>query len=607
MFNNIIYFLIVLLIFELNYPEKSAGSPLLYDLAMAASCWAVLAAYSMAGFKRLLGLSQAGRDAGLSARYHALVLRLSVLAVLIFAFDVNFFHLKYWLLLIPAAEKFSVLQGIPAIALFMFYLSTIWYFAYPVYARVFQSGVRQTRFVISNIKLNIPVIFPWLILTFISDIISVSKWSGPGGILEQQGGQMIFFAVFMCVLVVIMPPFIQYWWDCRPLEQTERVNELKKFLNEIHFRYSGLLRWPLFEGRMMTAAIMGVVPRLRYILITDSLMEALSLDELKAVLAHEAGHARYRHMLFYVIFLLGYMFLSFGLFDIFYYILASQPWIMKALGGSRPYTANAFYMALSIPILLSMFIYFRFILGFFMRNFERQADLYSADIMGTPLHIVSSLEKIALLSGKTRDLPNWHHFSIRERVECLLDTIKKPDLARRHNSFIATSFALYLVCTLGLGYLLNFSPLKQDLYYRMAGNALEEQALKEPYNVALLQGLAMFYHETEKYPEAKAAYERILELDNMHATSMNNLAWLLVTAPDKNLKDPGRALILAEKAVGLERSPAFLDTLAEAYWANGFKEKAIETTNDAISLERGDSSYYQRQLEKFKSSPIPTK
>jgi len=602
MFNNIIYFLIVLLIFETSYPEKGINTPLIYNLAMILFFWAVLAGYCRAGFNRLLRLSRTDQYSGVAARYHALVLRLSILAILIFALDVYFFHLKYWLRMIPPADNFSVLQGIPAVAIFLLYLSTIWYFAYPVYVAAFQSKVSRRPFIISNIKLNIPILFPWLILTFIYDLITVNHWSGPGGILDRPEGQMIFFSVFMCALVIVMPPFIQYWWECRPFESSERVNELKKFLNELRFRYADLLRWPLFEGRMMTAAIMGVIPRLRYILITDSLMETLNLDELKAVLAHEAGHAKYRHMLFYVIFLLGYMFLSFGLYDIFTYILASLPWFMEAFSENSPYAANSFYMALSIPVLLSMLIYFRFLFGFFMRNFERQADLYSAAVMGTPIHTINSLEKIAFFGGKIRDLPSWHHFSIRERVECLQDMIKKPDLVRRHNRFIAISFVIYLAGTLCLGYILNFSSLKQNLYYRMAGNTLQKQVLKEPDNINLLQGLAMLYHETGKYKEAKDAYERILGLDGNQATALNNLAWLLVTCQDEKLRDPRRALTLAQKAVELERTPQFLDTLAEAFWTNGSKEKAIETINEAISLQKEDNSYYQGQLEKFQQS-----
>jgi len=602
MFNNIIYFLVVLLIFEVSYPEKSIEVPLIYDMAVALLFWAVLAAYSRTGFTRLLRLFQAGRQGGLAARYHTLVLRLSILAVFLFALDVYLLHLKYWLGMIPAADKFSALQGIPAVAIFLFYLSTIWYFAFPVYALAFQAKITRRSFITSNIKLNIPILFPWLILTFIYDLITVYRWSGPAGLLESPEGQILFFAVFMFALIIVMPPFIQYWWECKPFEPSERVNELKKFLNEMRFKYAGLLRWPLFEGRMMTAAILGIAPRFRYILVTDSLMETLDIDELKAVLAHEAGHAKYRHILFYVVFLLGYMFISFGLFDVFSYALASLPWFVKAFGENRPYAANAFYMALSIPILLSMFLYFRFLLGFFMRNFERQADLYSAVIMGTPSHTINSLEKIALFSGKTRDLPSWHHFSIRERVECLFETLKRPDLIKRHNRFITVSFAIYMVCMIGLGYLLNFGTLKQDIYYRMAGRALQEQIAGEPDNIVLLQGLALLYHETEKYSEAKDVYERILERDPTQTTALNNLAWILVTNTDKKLRDPQRGLFLAQKAVELERTPTFLDTLAEAYWANDFTEKAIETIEEAISLEKEDSSYYQKQLEKFKSS-----
>jgi len=603
MFNNIIYFLIVLLIFEISYPENGNDGSFIYSLSMILFLWGVLAIYCRAGFNRLLRLLDTGKQEGLAGRYHALILRLSILAIMIFAMDVYIFNLKYWLRMIPLADKFSVFQGIPAVTLFLFYLSTIWYFAYPVYVPVFQSKVTRRPFIISNIKLNIPVLFPWLILTFLSDLLVVNHWSGPGNILDRPGGEMLFYAVFMCALAIIMPPFIQYWWECRPLESSERVDELKKFLNELRFRYADLLRWPLFEGRMMTAAIMGVIPRLRYILITDSLMETLNLDELKAVLAHETGHARYRHMLVYIILLLGYMFLSFGLFDIFTYLLASLPYFLKTLAGNSSHAANSFYLVLSFPILLSIFIYFRFIMGFFMRNFERQADLYSAVVMGNPLHTINSLEKIALFSGRIRDLPSWHHFSIRERVECLLETLKRPDLLKRHNRFIAISFIIYLVCTLGLGYLLNFSPLKQNLYYRMAGKALKEDVLKDPENINLLQSLAMFYHETEKYNEAKDAYERILKLDDNQATALNNLAWLLVTCPDEGLRDPQRALTLALKAVELEKIPTFLDTLAEAYWANGSKERAIETIKEAISLEKEDSSYYQGQLKRFSSHP----
>ncbi|HJX33895.1 MAG TPA: hypothetical protein VJ373_01840, partial [Desulfatiglandales bacterium] len=82
--------------------------------------------------------------------------------------------------------------------------------------------------------------------------------------------------------------------------------------------------------------------------------------------------------------------------------------------------------------------------------------------------------------------------------------------------------------------------------------------------------------------------------------------WLLVTVPDEGLRDPKRALLLAERAVAIEKSPTYLDTLAETYYANGSVQKAIETINEAIALEKGDDGYYRKQLERFIASSKET-
>jgi Zn-dependent protease with chaperone function len=602
MFNNIIYFLIVLLVFETSYPENSSQSRFLFDLTMILAGWAVLALYCRNGFRRILLIADGGHGSGLAARYHALVFRLSILSIFLFILDVYVFHLKYWLQFIPLANKFTLLQGIPAITVFLAYLSTVWFYAYVAYVPAFQARLSRHSFITSNIKLNLPILFPWMILTFIYDLITYLHWSGPGGFLDRPVGQMLFFAVFLCLLVIFIPSLIQFWWECKPFEPSEKVEQLRQFLREMGFKYAGLFRWSIFEGRMLTAAIMGFIPRLRYILVTDSLMETLSVEELKAVLAHEVGHAKHKHLAFYVIFLIGYMFLSYGLTEIFTVLLASSPYFLKtAEEGSNG--VNTFYMVLSIPILLSMFIYFRFILGFFMRNFERQADLYSAVVMGSPFPIINSLEKIGFHGGNIRNLPSWHHFSIRERVDCLMNTIKNPGLIRRHNRFIAVAIVLYLVSTAGLGYFLNFGPIKQFLFNKTS-NTLQQQALQDPDNITLLQGLAMYYQETEKDKEAIKTYDRILVLDGNQPVALNNLAWLLITSKDSDLRDAPRALNLARRAVEIERTPEFLDTLAEAYWVNGFMDKAIETIKEAIRLEKGDTSYYQKQLNKFMADGI---
>jgi Zn-dependent protease with chaperone function len=588
MFNNVLYFIVVLLVFNLSSQESRPDGSLGYTLFMILVTWLALAAYAQWGFRRLLeGRRRAGdEESRFTGLYHGLLLRLSITSVLIFALDIHLFSLRYWLQAIPGFKTFSVLQGSAALALFLFYLATVWYFAWPAYREIFRADFRRCAFVASNVKFNIPILFPWIILTLLVDLASLVPSKSMSHLLNTPQGQILFFAVFLSLLAVFMPPLIQTWWGCRPFPQTGKVLELESFLREKSFRYRRLLRWPLLEGRVLTAGIMGVVPRFRYILVTDGLMEALSVQELKAVLAHEMGHAKYRHMLFYALFLLGYMVVSFGIFDLSFSLLAVQPFFMKILESGESQASNLFYIALSLPILATMILYFRFVMGFFMRHFERQADLFSAVIIGTPRDTINSLEKIAFLGGKIRDLPSWHHFSI---------------LVRKHARFLGFSLGLYLVCMLGFAYLLYFSPARENFTLSLVGKVLQQQLDEKPDNVDLYQNLAMVHHRMGRLEDAAEVYEKILLLDDANASALNNLAWLLVT--EESLRDTERGLLLAKQAAALNPSPVFLDTLAEAYYVNGYTQEAVETIQQAISAATENTGYYRSQLKKFTSSP----
>ena len=417
--------------------------------------------------------------------------------------------------------------------------------------------------------------------------------------MNRPEGEILFFSLFLFILMIFMPGLIRSWWSCKPFIPSEKVDALKGFLEEKRFKYQELLRWPIFEGRMMTAGIMGMVPRFRYILITESLMDILSIEELKAVVAHEMGHARYRHFFFYLVFFIGFAVVSTGLWDFFAVLLSTRPFLMRIIGTGGSADASFLYFLLALPILVSMVVYFRYVMGFFMRHFERQADLYSALIMGSPRETISSLEKIAILSGKIRDLPSWHHFSIRQRVDYLWRFLRDPGLIRKQNRFIGLCFTLYLLGMISLGYFLNFSPTKEKLFNEWEEEAIYEHVVKNPHDILSLQRLAMFYHKRGDLRETIKLYERVLSLDDNQPIALNNLAWILVTANEVELRDKKRALALAERAVALERSPVFLDTLAEALYANGFAREAVDTIKEAIDLARDNVEYYKRQLLKF--------
>ncbi len=606
MFNNIIYFIIVLLIFyiDVDYPTNPPETSLSYTLGMVFLGWLGFLTYCRWGFQHLLDRVKEDekRDGHLTAEYQRLVFRASILAIVLFAVDVHIFSLKSWIRAIPGFEHVPTLQGVLGIALFLFYWCTIWFVSHSSYEAIFPSSISRKSFVLSHLRLNIPILFPWLLLTISFDLLSFTPLGGPESPLNSPFGQLISFAFFLTILMVFLPELIRYWWGCRPFTPSERIRELKEFLREKGLKYRDILRWPVFEGRMLTAGIMGIVPRYRYILIADSLMGILSLEELKAVVAHEIGHAKYRHLLYYIVLILGYMILSFGLFGLFVDFFAALPFFIEWIQRAETAWPAVFQLGTSLPFLISIFVYFRYVIGFFMRNFERQADLHSAQLMDSPRPVISSLEKIALLSGRSRALPSWHHFSVKERVDYLWRYLGEPGLAKRHNRFVRMSFVLYLVCVVGLGFVLNFSPLKQDFRYALMSRIEEQVLAKEPDNIVLHENLAMGYHSIGRLEKAIKAYERVIALDPSRAEALNNLAWILVTAPDEDLRDRKRGLMLAKEAVKLERSPVFLDTLAEAYYENGLVPEAIEVIKEAISMATDNRDYYEGQLRKFEAT-----
>ncbi|MCD4749999.1 MAG: glycosyltransferase family 39 protein [Thermoanaerobaculales bacterium] len=83
------------------------------------------------------------------------------------------------------------------------------------------------------------------------------------------------------------------------------------------------------------------------------------------------------------------------------------------------------------------------------------------------------------------------------------------------------------------------------------------------------------------------AYESALALDGGHRSVANNLAWLLATAPEQELRDGEYAVVLAERVVASGASASTLDTLAAAYAEAGRYSEAVVAAERALA-ELGD-------------------
>jgi len=553
-------------------------------------------------FNRIEKRLSRGRDTQLSHKFSSTLTRQSIMAIVLFSIDIYGLNLTSFLTDIHFLSIIPTFQALLFLGLFIFYLAIVWACAHGSYKTISGSDLSRKSYILSQISFSIPVLLPWLLLSGVADIINVLPFETPKYFLSTTQGQIVYFLVFLFAIAIAGPAAIQKFWRCKPLETGYYRERIENLCRKAGLEYAEILYWPIFGGRMITAGVMGLVKKFRYILVTRDLLRFLEPEEVDAVIAHEIGHIKKKHLIFYLVFFVGYMLISFATFDLLvYFIIFTEPiysFINHTSLDQTAVTSSIF----SFTIIIFFLIYFRFIFGYFMRNFERQADTYVYALFDNALPLISCFEKIAATSGEPYDKPNWHHFSIKKRIDFLRKCETDRTWITRHDNKIKKSIAVYMAGILligGVGYNLNFGEAGKKLNKHFFEKIIQRELDSAPDNPNLYSTLGDLYFSEKKFAETIKAYEQslILEPNNPHV--LNNLAWIHSTCEVKRFRDPEKALYLAEKAAGLEESPYILDTLAECYYANSRFKEAVESEIKALGLTVKNRSYYEKQLIRF--------
>jgi hypothetical protein len=113
-----------------------------------------------------------------------------------------------------------------------------------------------------------------------------------------------------------------------------------------------------------------------------------------------------------------------------------------------------------------------------------------------------------------------------------------------------------------------------------------------------LQRLVQLYEATNRSADAARVKDELTEwyrhkLRQLRETGWgsNDLAWLMATCEDPQIRDGASAVNFAEKAVSTNpKRTDLLDTLAAAYAEAGDFAKAVKVQNEAIALLHDEES-----------------
>ena len=229
----------------------------------------------------------------------------------------------------------------------------------------------------------------------------------------------LFF--FFTLFVIYISPYIldPLFNKFTPIKDEKLAKDIIALLKKAGIEVSGVYSMDASKRTKHSNAYFTGLGRVKRIVIFDTLFERLSKKELLAVLAHEAGHCRKRHIIKNLV-----LFEALSLIGAYIAFLLLESDILVTVFNLQIDTFFAKLIVLSFIggiILWAMPLFFNAI----SRHFERQADDFALKLTGSGKPLADALVKLSvdnlanLYPQKLYAYFNYSHPPVLERIRRL--------------------------------------------------------------------------------------------------------------------------------------------------------------------------------------------
>jgi Zn-dependent protease with chaperone function len=248
------------------------------------------------------------------------------------------------------------------------------------------------------------------------------------------------YAVFITVLFGFAPVLFRLLWKVERLPDGPLRRRVEQMAGESGIKYGEIFIWHTGGSNIANAMVTGIFSRVRYIFVTDALLARLPEEEVVAVLAHELGHARYGHMQIYLVLALSFI----------TFVNSAEQQVSTLMTWAGEYFHFSIEFVLVLYALSLLIVFWGLIFGFTSRRFEQAADVFAAQKV-SPAVFGSALGRIGFLSGGSRTMSSWRHFSIDRRVHFMEEAAAGGSMDRFRRSLRAAYAVVGVIFVLGLG------------------------------------------------------------------------------------------------------------------------------------------------------------
>lgn len=219
-------------------------------------------------------------------------------------------------------------------------------------------------------------------------ILLVALW-----LMQSAGSGWWFYlwvvwSVFNLFMLAVYPIWIAPLFNkFSPLEDHSLKNRIEALMQKCGFASQGLF---VMDGSTRSGhgnAYFTGFGKNKRVVFFDTLLEKLNADEIEAVLAHELGHFKHKHVIKRIIMMFGLSLLGLALLG----YLMQQDWFYQGLGV----THASHHMALLLFVLIAPVFMFllRPLMAAYSRTNEFEADHYAAH-QSRPQYLIDALVKL---------------------------------------------------------------------------------------------------------------------------------------------------------------------------------------------------------------------
>ena len=228
----------------------------------------------------------------------------------------------------------------------------------------------------------------------------------------------LFIIAFSIILQPVFTIFIAPMFNkFTPLQEGPLLNKIKDYLNKVNFPVQKL---EVVDGSKRSShsnAYFSGIGKYKRIALFDTLIDQMDENEILAIIAHEVGHYKLKHI--YSGIILSSIQSGIMLFILSLFINNEQLFSVFYMDNLSVYASLVFFTMLYSPISMIVGVFFSII----SRKNEFSADAYSAETAKLPESLITGLKKLSKenLSNLT---PHWLNVFLNYSHPPVLDRIK---------------------------------------------------------------------------------------------------------------------------------------------------------------------------------------